>query len=76
MLSFGVDTFIWSEVFSVDDLWIISKAKELGFSPLDIAVAHPESLPTRQVKELAAKEGMPLVTTTTLNEHTNLIIKE
>ncbi|UCF97067.1 MAG: sugar phosphate isomerase/epimerase [Spirochaetaceae bacterium] len=73
MLKFGVDTFIWSEVFSMDDLWIIKKAKELGFSPLDIAVAHPESFPTREVKELAAEVGMDIVTTTTLNEHTNLI---
>jgi D-psicose/D-tagatose/L-ribulose 3-epimerase len=69
----GVDTFIWTEVFSEDDLWIIPKAKELGFSPLDIAVAHPESFPLQKVKDLAAEHGMELVTTTTLNKTTNII---
>ncbi len=73
MFVFGVDTFIWSEVFSEKDLWIIRKAKELGFTPLDIAVAHPERFPTQKVKEVASEVGMELVTTTTLNANTNLI---
>lgn len=72
-IQLGVDTFIWSEVFSRDDLWIIPKAKELGFSPLDIAVAHPETFPLEDVKRLAAEHEMDIVTTTTLNKHTNLI---
>ena len=73
MLVFGVDTFIWSENFSEKDLWIIRKAKELGFTPLDIAVAHPEEFPTKKVKQEAAEVGIELVTTTTLNKDTNLI---
>jgi D-psicose/D-tagatose/L-ribulose 3-epimerase len=73
MLVFGVDTFIWSENFSEKDLWIIRKAKELGFTPLDIAVAHPEEFPTKKVKLEAAEVGIELVTTTTLNKDTNLI---
>ena len=28
---FGVDTFIWAENFKEEHLWIIPKAKELGF---------------------------------------------
>ena len=36
-MRFGVDTFIWSEVFSEKDLWVITKAEELGFSTIDIA---------------------------------------
>jgi len=73
MFVFGVDTFIWSENFTEKDLWIIRKAKELGFTPLDIAVAHPEKFPTKRVKQEAAEVGIDLVTTTTLNKDTNLI---
>ena len=73
MFVFGVDTFIWSENFSEKDLWIISKAKQLGFTPLDIAIAHPEKFPTKKVKETAAEVGIDLVTSTTLNKDTNLI---
>ena len=70
---FGVDSFIWSEVFSEKDLWIIPKAKELGFEVLDIAIAHPETFPTQKVKKEIEKAGLEVVTTTTLNKNTNLI---
>lgn len=73
MFRFGVDTFIWSENFSQKDLWIIPKAKELGFETLDIAVAHPETFPTKQVKQKAQETEIELVTTTTLNKDTNII---
>ncbi len=70
---FGVDSFIWSENFSEKDLWIIPKAKELGFETIDIAIAHPETFPTEKVKKEASGAGIDVVTTTTLNESTNLI---
>lgn len=38
---FGVDTFIWSENYGKDDLWIIPKAKELGFEVIDFAISDP-----------------------------------
>lgn len=76
MFKFGVDSFIWSEGFSEKDLWIIPKAKELGFETLDIAIAHPEKFPTKLVKEKAHETGIELVTTTTLNEKTNPISKD
>ena len=69
----GVDTFIWSEMFSESDLWIIEKAKHLGFSPLDIAVAKPETFPLKAVKAEAERVGMEIVTTTTLHERTSII---
>ena len=36
---FGVDSFIWTEVFSEKDIWILPKAKELGFDVVDLAIA-------------------------------------
>ena len=73
MFKFGVDTFIWSEAFSEKDLWVIPKAKELGFEVLDISISHPESFPTSLVKEKVEEVGIEVVTTTTLGEKTNLI---
>lgn len=70
---FGVDSFIWSEVFKKDDLWIIPRAEELGFEVIDIAVAHPETFPTQEVKAELAKTKLAVVTTTTLGADTNLI---
>jgi D-psicose/D-tagatose/L-ribulose 3-epimerase len=73
MLRFGVDTFIWSEVFGEKDLWIVVKAKKLGFSTLDMAIAHPETFPTGLVEQEVRKVGIEVVTTTTLSPSTNLI---
>ncbi|WP_319563266.1 sugar phosphate isomerase/epimerase family protein [Marispirochaeta sp.] len=70
---FGVDSFIWTEVFSVQDLWIIEKAKELGFEVIDLAIAHPESFPVQEVKRETERVGIDVVTTTTLGNNTNPI---
>ena len=73
MNKFGVDSFIWSELFTEKDVWIISKAKEFGFEVVDLAVAKPESFPLEQVLSAKEETGIELVTTTTLNSETNLI---
>lgn len=72
-INLGVDSFIWTEVFSEKDLWIITKAEELGFETIDLAIAHPETFPTQKVKEELAKTKLKVVTTTTLGADTNLI---
>lgn len=72
-IRFGVDSFIWSEVFGEKDLWIIPKAEELGFETIDLAIAHPFTFPTEKVKAELAKTNLEIVTTTTLNADNNLI---
>ena len=73
MFKFGVDSFIWSENFCENDLWIIKKAKELGFETIDIAIAHPEQFPVDIVKREIDSVGIEVVTSTTLNEQSNTI---
>ena len=73
MYNFGVSTFIWTENFSVKDLWIIPKAKDLGFETLDIFIVHPETFPTAEVKAKVADVGIEPVTITTLTKETNVI---
>jgi len=71
--TFGIDTFIWSENFGEQDLWIIQRARELGFGAIDFAVAHPETFPVKKVIEKLLETGLDRVTTTTLGPHTNPI---
>ena len=73
MFKFGVDSFIWAEIFEEKDIWIISKAKELGFEVLDIAIAYPERFPLDAVKEELKKVDIEVVTTTTLEQKGNII---
>ena len=70
---FGVDSFIWTEDFSDKDVWILPKAKELGFEVVDLAISHPEKFPLDNVLFAKCETGLELVTTTTLGADTNLI---
>ncbi len=72
-MRFGVDTFIWTEVFKEKDLWVIKKAAELGFETIDFAIAHPKIFPLKKVKTELGKTNLEVVTTTTLDAKTNLI---
>lgn len=73
MFPFGVDSYIWTERFLNKDLWIIPKAKELGFEVIDLAIGHPFEFPVQAVLEEQDRVGIQCVTTTTLGTDTNLI---
>jgi D-psicose/D-tagatose/L-ribulose 3-epimerase len=70
---FGVDSFIWSENFSEKDLWVIGKAKELGFEVIDFAIANPYTFPVAAVRAELERVGVDCVCTTTLTAATNPI---
>lgn len=72
-MKFGVDSFIWSENFGEKDLWIIAKAKELGFEVVDFAIANPFTFPTEKVRAELERVGIDCVCTTTLTLGTNPI---
>jgi D-psicose/D-tagatose/L-ribulose 3-epimerase len=73
MFKIGVATFIWTENFNEKDLYIIDKAKELGFDALDICISHPEDFPFKKVRERVKSADIEVVTTTVLGKETNLI---
>ena len=73
MFKFGVSSFIWSEDFGEKDLYLIEKAKSLGFEVIDLLVSHPESFPTKQVRKICKDTGIEPTTITVLNKDTNLI---
>lgn len=70
---FGVDTFIWSEKFKEKDLWVIPKAKDLGFEVIDFAISDPFDFPLEAVIDEVNKVGIDCVCTTTLTAATNPI---
>lgn len=72
-LKFGVDSFIWSENFTIKNLHLFEKAKEIGFETFDIAVSHPENFPVKEVRSAAKDADIDLVTTCVLNEEANPI---
>ncbi len=72
-MKFGVDTFIWTEVFQEKDLWIIQKAEKLGFEAIDFAIAHPDTFPLERVKKELSKTKLQPIVTTTLNAKNSLI---
>jgi len=73
MFKFGVSSFIWSENFNEKDLYLIEKAKSLGFEVIDLLVSHPESFPIKQVKKICKDVDIEPTTITVLNKDTNII---
>lgn len=73
MIRLGVDSFIWTDNFSEKDLWIIPKAKEMGFETIDIYIADVDTFPTDLVKKEVQKAGIEVVTTHGLPENANTI---
>jgi D-psicose/D-tagatose/L-ribulose 3-epimerase len=73
MFKFGVDSLIWTEDFSDKDLWIISKAKELGFETIDVNISNPATFPAQKIKEKASEVGIEVVTSIGLSEDANTI---
>lgn len=65
-LKFGVDSFIWSENFSEKDVWIIKKAKEMGFEYIDFAIGNPDDFPVASVIKVLKETGMKPVCTIAL----------
>lgn len=70
-MKIGVDSYIWSESFSEKDIWIIEKAKEMGFCCVDFAIGNPDEFPAEQVKEKLEKTGMKGICTIALPHEAN-----
>lgn len=70
---FGVNTLIWTENFSADDLWILPHMKELGFHTIDLSVNNPSDFPVREVKAAILQTGIEPVITTALPLNKNPI---
>jgi len=73
MFTFGVDSLIWTENFLEKDIPLIKKAKELGFSVIDINIAHPDTFPIAEVKKALRETGIQPVTTIGLPADCNMI---
>ena len=68
---FGVNTLIWTESFSENDLWILPRIKELGFQTIDLGIANPLTFPTAQTKTVLEETGVEPVITHTLSPANN-----
>lgn len=73
MLKFGVDTFIWSESFSEKDLFLIEKAKSLGFDVIETFISNPFTYPTKLVRDKLKNVDIEVVTATVMSKDTNFL---
>src|SRR5450830_2168317 len=73
MLKFGVDTFIWSESFSEKDLFLIEKAKSLGFDVIETFISNPFTYPTKLVRDKLKNVDIEVTTATVMSKDTNFL---
>ena len=75
-MKFGVDSYLWSENFSKEDMYIFDIAKKLECEVLDIAVGDLAGFPVTEVKAKRLETDMAIVTTMGLPAKYNLISPE
>jgi D-psicose/D-tagatose/L-ribulose 3-epimerase len=68
---FGVNTLIWTEDFSEQDLWILTRIRKLGFHAIDLSVARPGDFPVEATKRVLEETGVEPVITTALSPENN-----
>jgi len=72
-MKYGVHCLLFSETFTKKELWILDRAKELGFDGLEITLFDPDSLPVSEIKKRTKALGLRLNTGIGLSEKHNLI---
>jgi D-psicose/D-tagatose/L-ribulose 3-epimerase len=70
---FGVNTLVWTENFSEEDLWILPRVRQLGFRAIDLSVARPEDFPVEATERILRETGVEPVITTALSPERNPI---
>ena len=73
MFKFGINTYIWTEFFTVKDVHVIERAKASGFDAIDIGIMDPDSFPTKPVKDKLKEVGIEAITCTPMSQKANII---
>jgi len=72
-MKYGVHQLLFSETCTKKELWILDRARELGFEGLELTLFDPDSLPVAEIKARARTLGLRLNTGIGLSEKHNLI---
>jgi D-psicose/D-tagatose/L-ribulose 3-epimerase len=76
MYKYGLELLLWTGRFTMENLPLISKAKQLGFDGVEIHIADPAMLPVQEIKNELEKNGMGVNFILILNEETNSLSKD
>lgn len=72
-MKYGIHMLLFSETFTKKDLWILDRAKELGFDGVELSLFDPYSVPVSEVKRKVRTLGLRVNTGTGLSKRYNLI---
>lgn len=72
-MKYGVHGLLFSETFTKKELWVLDRARELGFEGLEITLFDPDSLPVDEIKARTRSLGLKLNTGIGLSDKHNLI---
>lgn len=73
MFELGVNSLIWVENFTENDVYLFPKLEKMGFSAIDICLTDMDAFPIQPVKWHARRHGIRVITTITLGKDANLI---
>lgn len=76
MIKLGLNTWLWTHIFTEEHLYSIDEASELGSETIDFCINDPFVFPTSKAKERLQKYDMDVVVTTAMPKHCNPISPE
>jgi D-psicose/D-tagatose/L-ribulose 3-epimerase len=72
-MKYGVHGLLFSETFTKKELWVLDKARKLGFDGVELALFAPDLLPVKEVVSRKKALGLSLNTGIGLSKRHNLI---
>jgi D-psicose/D-tagatose/L-ribulose 3-epimerase len=76
MFIYGVELLLWTETFEKKNLNLITHARKLGFSGVEIHLRFPEQLPVKDIREELGKQNMKACFVVILTEEHNPISED
>lgn len=73
MIRLGVDTWLWTSVFSERDIPCIDRAHDAGAEMIDLSINDPFRFPVEEVADRLSRYDMQAVVTTAMSEKYNAI---
>ena len=58
MNKYGLELLLWTETFTAESIPLISKAKALGFTGVEIHLRYPDALPVEEIKRALKDNAM------------------
>lgn len=73
MIKLGLNTWLWTDIFTEEHLFCVKTIKDLGAETVDFSINAPHLFPTKKIKSLIKEYNLEPITSTALSLEYNPI---